>query len=272
MSGSINNDSQGWYWQYVLYLITYQVSPQYCQGAESESEDCLKVKGDLDNLDNLVKKVKCINFSVPLSPELDISAIEEWNCSAVRLDQIWDDSIKIDCSKDCPKSVRSYAVNSNSIPCLNGRCHFGNCTAKVSLTFQSPYKTVKAIQWGKTTIELVSEIGGHLGLFVGASLITIVEIGEFVMCFGLQAVGWQKLVKTIRPSSWSKLFKDKRCIQAFKHSSISIRWCVHPSVRWSVGPSVTNFCFINEFHFLLYHPSTTSFPGRIVVPTGTCLV
>ena len=55
------------------------------------------------------------------------------------------------------------------------------------MTFQSSYKTVKTIRWEKTFLDLLSEIGGHLGLFVGVSLMTLAEIAEFIFSLCLKA-------------------------------------------------------------------------------------
>ena len=47
------------------------------------------------------------------------------------------------------------------------------------------YLTIKEIRPAKTMVELVAEIGGHLGLLVGVSVLTLVE-GIELLCKLLQ--------------------------------------------------------------------------------------
>ena len=50
---------------------------------------------------------------------------------------------------------------------------------KLVLKASSNYVTERVIRPAKTLIELCAEIGGHLGLFVGVSVLTLVELLEF---------------------------------------------------------------------------------------------
>ena len=58
---------------------------------------------------------------------------------------------------------------------------------RVLLYFQF-YNHEQEIRAAKTAAELVAEIGGHLGLFVGVSFLTAVEVVELAcnICFGNQ--------------------------------------------------------------------------------------
>ena len=112
----------------------------------------------------------------------------ESNCTDQRPTWFWNLTKDMDCDRDCPKGYWSSYYGFNSIPAVNGECFEpddASCNSSISLTFQSSYKTVKTIRWEKTSLELLSEIGGHLGLFVGVSLMTLAEIGEFFvsLCF-----------------------------------------------------------------------------------------
>ena len=46
------------------------------------------------------------------------------------------------------------------------------------------------IKWKKSPLEVVSEIGGHLGLFAGVSLLTILEVCELLI--SLVQLFWAK--------------------------------------------------------------------------------
>ena len=48
------------------------------------------------------------------------------------------------------------------------------------LTSSSSKINVKEIRYKKSYAEIISEIGGHMGLFIGASLITILEFIELI--------------------------------------------------------------------------------------------
>ena len=50
---------------------------------------------------------------------------------------------------------------------------------KLKLKATSNYVTKREIRPAKTVIEFFAEIGGHLGLFVGVSILTLVELLEF---------------------------------------------------------------------------------------------
>ena len=126
--------------------------------------------------------LKCIDFKS--SPDL----LRERNCTDLRPTWFWNSTNDLDCDRDCPKGHWSSQYGFNSFPVMSGDCFRPNdtsCSSRISLTFQSSYKTVKTIRWEKTSLELLSEIGGHLGLFVGVSLMTLAEIGEFLfsLCY-----------------------------------------------------------------------------------------
>ena len=55
------------------------------------------------------------------------------------------------------------------------------CSSKMLLAVRDPIKTEKFIRWAKKPYELMGELGGHLGLLIGASLLTLVEMLELVV-------------------------------------------------------------------------------------------
>ena len=136
----------------------------------------------MDEIERIERAWKCIDLK---SPWADRSILER-NCTDLRPTWFWNSTNNLDCDRDCPKQHWSYNYGLNSIPAVNGECFGPNeCSSRISVTFQSSFKTVKTIRWEKTSLELLSEIGGHLGLFVGVSLMTLAEIGEFLLslCF-----------------------------------------------------------------------------------------
>ena len=48
----------------------------------------------------------------------------------------------------------------------------------------------KTVRYRKPVSEFVAELGGHLGLWVGASILTVIEIGEFLI--HLMVEGWER--------------------------------------------------------------------------------
>ena len=112
------------------------------------------------------------------------------NCTDHRPTWFWNSTKDMNRDLDCPKAHWSSHYGFNSISVINGKClrpNKSSCSSRISLTFQSSYKTVKTIQWEKTSFELLSEIGGHLGLFVGVSLMTVAEFGEFLSSLSFKA-------------------------------------------------------------------------------------
>ena len=121
------------------------------------------------------------------SSPLFVSVVDR-NCTDLRPTWFWNSTKDLNCDLDCPKGHWSSNYGFNSVPTVNGECFGSNdtsCSSRISLTFQSSKKMVRTIRWEKTSLELLSEIGGHLGLFVGVSLMTLAEIGEFFvsLCF-----------------------------------------------------------------------------------------
>ena len=64
--------------------------------------------------------------------------------------------------------------------------HISNFT-QIWLRISSNHYSMKTIKTEKTVEEFLGEIGGNLGLFVGASLLTIFEMGERLVRFAMEA-------------------------------------------------------------------------------------
>ena len=127
------------------------------------------------------------------------------NCTDQRPTWFWNSTKYLNCELDCPKGHWSSNYGFNSISSVNGECSGPNgtsCSSRISLTFRSSYKTVRTVRWEKTSLDLLSEIGGHLGLFVGVSLMTLAEIGEFFVSLCFKAY---KRIMQIHPKNEASL-------------------------------------------------------------------
>ena len=148
------------------------------------------------------------------------------NCTDRRPTWFWNSTEDLDCIHDCPKGHWSSHYGFNSISVVNGKCSGPNdtfCSSRVSLSFQSSYKTVKTVRWEKTSLELLSEIGGHLGLFVGVSLMTLAEIGEYIvyLCFN----ACKRLMETNRiVKTYPKREENLNCNSIVDHPKTVSAW------------------------------------------------
>ena len=83
----------------------------------------------------------------------------------------------------CPEQLETATVTytSMSIPVEYFNASANINQSNVFLVSNMEKLTLKSIRQSKTTQELVSEIGGWLGLLVGASTVTLAEIGQFIL-------------------------------------------------------------------------------------------
>ena len=94
-----------------------------------------------------------------------------------------------DCLQICTKNHIRYFLSEDTetIDCsvigITNKSSNGPFLAITSLYMSSSNIIVKEIKYQKSIYELVSEIGGHMGLFIGASLITLLEFFEFLVHF-----------------------------------------------------------------------------------------
>ena len=83
----------------------------------------------------------------------------------------------------CPEQLERAKVTytSMSIPAKYFNASANINQSDVFLVSNMEKLTLKSIRQSKSTQELVSEIGGWLGLLVGASAVTLAEIGQFIL-------------------------------------------------------------------------------------------
>ena len=82
------------------------------------------------------------------------------------------------CDGKCPSDVAKYNVRHLK---TDTRVPRGSTTDRNIVVGLHPgYTTVQEIRLAKSYIELLAEIGGHLGLFVGVSVLTVAEIFELM--------------------------------------------------------------------------------------------
>ena len=88
-----------------------------------------------------------------------------------------------ECKHECPKNreINSLLYDSMNLGSVFEKSYSNNSEYNAAVTLSSPTILVKRIQYQKTALELISEIGGHLGLMAGASLLTFFEFGEFIV-------------------------------------------------------------------------------------------
>ena len=77
---------------------------------------------------------------------------------------------------------------------------------KIWIKSEASYYTVRKINVEKTFAEFLAEIGGNLGLFAGASILTLVEFGEFC-------------VKIFKGIVFNKQVEPARDVQRGEHST-----------------------------------------------------
>ncbi len=134
--------------------------------------DFLTINKDRTAVQKTMSDIVSVNFEEP------------WNSSLNHTRQYEGYTMEKDCVKDCPKSEISYTLNIRTIDYPSISLVTGTDLSNqsyVSFTFSSSYMTLKKIRWQKSFVEIVSEIGGNLGLFVGVSLLTLVEIGQLII-------------------------------------------------------------------------------------------
>ena len=143
--------------------------------------------GMTDRKKMIETKLGALRCALKMPHESDFD-LRRFNCSNSFSHLLWKEELADNCSKDCPDPQKSTVHTTNSVSSVNGNCDQSsnqsrNCSSKIFISFQTSYKTVLKIRWERTIIELVSEIGGHLGLFVGVSIITLTEICEYFFRF-----------------------------------------------------------------------------------------
>ena len=150
-------------------LLNYDY--QFCKMA------CSMMAHDFDSFQSLMRKMNFSENQTDGQADRESAHFKEKDCSVI-----------------CPKNEVEYSMNMNSVN-LKLRdvsnepirhCPENVTLTAVSLSVSFDKMTIEELRYQMTGIEMFSEIGGHLGLFVGASLLTIVEFYEFI---------WQKILK-----------------------------------------------------------------------------
>ena len=86
---------------------------------------------------------------------------------------------------DCPKNRETLSLARDS-SLFSAGVFYGtsdgvNVAYAIAFSLKSDYMAVKNIEYQKTPLELISEIGGHLGLMAGASVLTFIEMAQLCL-------------------------------------------------------------------------------------------
>ena len=131
--------------------------------------------------ENRSKTVESLNLL------LDINFLQPWKFmgapkSSAHNDTYPDIANVSACRDICPLSRVKFSLNMNANMHDMRKRGFGPMNASLSATMvfaASSKLTVKEIRYQKSFYEFMSEIGGHMGLFIGASVITLIELLEY---------------------------------------------------------------------------------------------
>ena len=121
-----------------------------------------------------INQIQSVDFLQNWKPEINEAVAKENNSTFPNL------SNETDCEQICPKPHIWRSVRTNT--------HLMSWSKMGSLEFpiecldlytEASKMAVKEMRFAKSFGEFISEIGGHMGLMIGASLITILEICEY---------------------------------------------------------------------------------------------
>ena len=170
----------GWasFYKVLLPQSPFILTRSHCQKPRFLSRIQEPLHHSCEKLKNVAKNM---NFSQPLPMAMGRST----SGASTNFSQPWEpcvlDQTTTDCDKDCPLGHKVVVHGVNAVPIPSGRCVRSNCFSLISFTVQSSFKTMAEIHWEKTTVGLLGEIGGHMGLFLGVSVLTLIEFVEFLL-------------------------------------------------------------------------------------------
>ena len=159
--------------------------------------------------------IKCTNFSRPVVWDVNNSYYDvvfpqmyhsQRRCKVVH--PTWSINITktANCTKNCGESNIHTKISFNTISFRNGYryatrgrqsiVHDLNYrdgdldgdsnksndiayVSEMSIVVRDPLSTLKKIRWATNAEDFIGQLGGHFGLLIGASLLTLVEVAEF---------------------------------------------------------------------------------------------